>query len=252
METLKAIIIDDEKFCIETLEWELEQHCSDVEVLATCQGGEQGILAIKTHQPDVIFLDIEMPYMNAFEMLQQIEDIQFDIIFTTAYDKFAIKAIKVSAMDYLLKPIGKEELKAAVQKVQAKRKKNGSGTNLQILMEQLLLNQQDIRKIALPTIDGLELIRIDHLMYVRADSNYTHFHTLSGRKIIISRTLKQIEEILSEYSYFCRIHQTYLVNLHHVERYQKGSGGSLVMTDDAILPVARNRKEPLMMRLQTI
>lgn len=252
MNRINAIIIDDEKFCIETLRYELEKNCPEVNIVATCENGREGIEAIKRHQPDIIFLDIEMPYMNAFEMLQEIDEIDFDIIFTTAYSQFAIKAIKVSALDYLLKPVGKEELQAAVSKITSKPQKGVTGKSIQILMEQLLMNQQDIRKIALPTIDGLEMVRVDQLILVEADSNYTHFHLLSGKKIIISRTLKQVEEMLLEYPFFFRIHQTYLINLHHVEKYQKGRGGSLVMINEAILPVARNRKESLMLKLQTI
>ncbi|MBI5915916.1 MAG: response regulator transcription factor [Bacteroidetes bacterium] len=255
MKKIPAIIIDDEKFCIETLQWEIEQNCPEVEVVATCQSGEEGIAAIERHQPSVVFLDIEMPYMNAFEMLQELGSIDFDIIFTTAYDQFAIKAIKVSALDYLLKPIGKEELVAAVAKLKSKKEKGVSGKSLRLLMEQLLVNQHEVRKIALPTLEGLELVRLDQIVFVEADSNYTHFHLLSGKKIIISRTLKQVEEMLADQPAeggFFRVHQTYLVNLHHVERYHKGSGGSLDMVNNAVVPVAKSRKELLMHHLQII
>ena len=252
MDKIRAIIIDDEKYCIETLRWELEQNCPEVEILCTCQSGEEGIKAIKGFKPEVIFLDIEMPYMNAFEMLQKLENIDFDIIFTTAYNQFAIKAIKVSALDYLLKPIDTEELVAAVKKIKQKEKNPISGKGLRTLMEQMLANQSDIQKIALPTIEGLELVRTDHIVLVEADSNYAHFHLLDGKKIIISKTLKQVEELLSDFTNFLRIHQSYLINLHHVERYHKGSGGSVVMCTDAQIPVARSKKEPLMQRLYTL
>ncbi|HMR42517.1 MAG TPA: LytTR family DNA-binding domain-containing protein [Saprospiraceae bacterium] len=250
MKKIRAIIIDDEKFCIETLQWEIEQHCPEIQVVETCQSGEEGIRAIRQWSPEVVFLDIEMPYMNAFEMLQALDVIDFDIIFTTAYDQFAIKAIKISALDYLLKPVGGAELRAAVDKLHSKQQKGASGKSIRILMEQLLANQLEVQKIALPTIEGFELVRLDQITYVAADSNYSIFHLLSGKKIIISRTLKQVETMLEENDYFFRVHQTYIVNLHHVERYNKGIGGSLQMTDDTLIPVAKSRKEFLIRRLQ--
>ncbi len=127
MKKLRVLLIDDELFCLETLKWELDQHCPEVEVLAMCQSGAEAIQAIKTHEPDAVFLDIEMPYMNAFEKLRT-DTINFSIVFTTAYDRFAIHAIKVNALDYLLKPIGSDELKSAVQKIRSHHQINVSGT----------------------------------------------------------------------------------------------------------------------------
>jgi two-component system, LytTR family, response regulator len=249
---LSSVIIDDEMFCIETLKYEIERSCPEVSVVASAQSGQKGIEIIKEHHPDIVFLDIEMPYMNAFEMLQQLDEIDFDIIFTTAYNQFAIKAIKVSALDYLLKPVGKEELIAAVDKVTRKSYQGVSGKGLQLLMEQMLTNQHDVRKIALPTVNGLEMIRTDHIVVVEADSNYTIFNLLDGKKVIIAKTLKQIEEMLAEQNQFIRVHQSYMVNLHHVERYDKGKGGSLLMVNNARVPVSRSKKEPLVTRLTSM
>jgi two-component system LytT family response regulator len=249
---LNAIIIDDEMFCIETLKYEIERCCPNVDVVATAQSGQNGIEMIKEYNPDVVFLDIEMPYMNAFEMLQHLDDINFDIIFTTAYNQFAIKAIKVSALDYLLKPVGKDELVAAVDKVSRKSHTGISGKSLQLLMEQMLSNQHDVRKIALPTVHGLEMIRTDHIVVVEADSNYTVFRLLDGKKLIIAKTLKQVEEMLSEQNQFLRVHQSYMVNLHHVERYDKGKGGSLLMVNETRIPVSRSKKDPVVSRLTSM
>lgn len=252
MEKIKAIIIDDEKFCIETLLWEIERNCPEIQIVATCKNGEEGICEINKHHPQLVFLDIEMPYMNAFEMLQHFETIDFDIVFTTAYDQFAIKAIKVSALDYLLKPIGRTELLEVVTKLKAKKEKGISGKSLRMFMEQILTSQHDVQKIGLPTLEGYELVKLDQILYVEADSNYSHFHLINGKKIIISRTLKQVEEMLHEHDCFFRVHQSYLVNLHHIERYNKGSGGSLIMSNDAQIPVAKPKKELLLERLQTL
>lgn len=250
MKKLRVLLVDDELFCLETLKWEIEQHCPEVEVLAMCQSGAEAIKAIHNYQPDAVFLDIEMPYMNAFEMLQELDTIHFSIVFTTAYDQFAIHAIKVNALDYLLKPIGSEELKAAVQKIQNHHQSNVSGNNLRSLMEHLLANQHEVKKIALPTMQGLELVRIDQIVYVEADSNYTNFHLLSGTRIIISKTLKQIEESLKEHDCFLRTHQSFLVNTRLIDRYHRGSGGNLDMANGATVPVAQSRKEEVLLRLK--
>lgn len=252
MKKIRAIIIEDESFCIETLKWELQQNCPEVELVASCQNGAEGLKAIAEFNPDLIFLDIEMPYMNAFEMLQQVSEINFDIIFTTAYDQFALNAIKFSALDYLLKPVSSQELRAAIDKLSVKSEPGISGKRLQHLMEQLIANQHEIRKIALPTIDGLELIRLDQIVSVEADSNYSVFHLLSGNKLIISRTLKQVEEMLAEHDYFFRSHQSFIANLHHVERYNKGSGGSLDLVNQIVIPVAKSRKDELLIKLQNL
>lgn len=252
MKTVKAILIDDERFCLETLEWELEQNCPEVEIAAICEGGEDGLKAIEKHRPDVVFLDIEMPYMNAFQMLEKVDEIDFDVIFTTAYDRFAIKAIKLSALDYLLKPIGGDELKEAVKKVKQREKKGISMPDFQSLIKSLHEERKEVRRVALPTLEGLELVRVDKILYAEADSNYTHFHLHQGSKIIISRTLKQVEEMLTQHSEFLRIHQSYLVNLNYIERYRKGSGGSVTLSNNAVLSVARNRKESLLEKLQNL
>ncbi len=250
MKKLRVLLIDDELFCLETLKWELEQHCPEVEILALCQSGTEAIQAIQTHEPDAVFLDIEMPYMNAFEMLQELDTINFSIVFTTAYDQFAIHAIKVNALDYLLKPIGSEELKSAVQKIRSHHQTNVSGNNLRSLMEHLLANQHEVQKIALPTMQGLEMVRVDQIVFVEADSNYTHFHLLSGNKILISKTLKQIEESLKEHDCFIRTHQSFLVNTRLIDRYHRGSGGSLDMANGVQVPVSQSRKDDVLMRLK--
>src|SRR4030095_9874292 len=171
---IKAIIIDDEIHCRKTLSMLLEEHCPDVQVVEQCEDGEAGILAIQKLNPDIVFLDIEMPGMNGFEMLQKLPAINFEIIFTTSYDQYAIKAFKFSALDYLLKPVDRQELKTAVQKV-VQRLSRPVPQQLEILLQKLYQPTSSIRKIALPTMDGLQMIPIDSIVSCASDSNYTIF-----------------------------------------------------------------------------
>src|SRR5688500_17263056 len=192
---IKAILVDDEKHCRETLSIQLEKYCSEVQLLAQCNSAVQGLEAIAQYQPDVVFLDVEMPKMNGFEMLQQFSQIPFDVIFTTGYDAYAIKAIRFSAIDYLLKPIDKDELRKAVGKVQQKTAHN-LAQQLEVLLDKLGKKQDVMQKIALPTLEGFELVPLETIIKCEADSNYTYFYLKNGRKIIVSRTLKEIEELL--------------------------------------------------------
>ncbi len=250
---IRALIIDDEKFAIETLQYEIERNCPEVEIVKVCQGGNEGLEAINRYQPDIVFLDIEMPYMNAFEMLAELDKIDFKIIFTTAYDQFAIKAIKVNALDYLLKPIGKEELINAVSKAKSTLETPVKESNIMNLLTQMLEDQNNIKKIGLPTIDGIEMIRVDHIICVKADSNYSTFTLLDGKRIIISKTLKYVEEkYFKDCKVFFRVHQSYLINLTHVDKYSRGAGGTIHMCNSKIIPVSRVKKEELITRLNIV
>ena len=241
---IKAILVDDEKHCRETLSIQLEKYCSEVNLLAQCNSAEQGLEAIALHQPDVIFLDVEMPKMNGFEMLQQFSHIPFEVIFTTGYDAYAIKAIRFSAIDYLLKPIDKDELRKAVGKVSQKTSHN-LNQQLDILLGRLGTKQVSLQKIALPTLDGFELVPIEDILHCEADSNYTHVVLKRSKKVLVSRTLKEIEELLEGHA-FLRIHHSYLVNLNEIVRYIRGEGGYLIMSDNTSITVSRSRKDALL------
>jgi two-component system LytT family response regulator len=244
---LKAIIIDDEPYCCETIATFLKEF-DNVRVLAQCSDGIQGIEAILKHKPDVVFLDVEMPKMNGFEMLQELPTIDFEIIFTTSYDQYALKAIHFSAIEYLLKPIDEEELHHAIDKVR-RRKNNPISQQLEILMHKLSEPKSKLSKIALPTMDGLEMISIDSIVYCESASNYTIVHSKDNPKIVVSRTLKQMGELLLDYS-FLRVHRCFLVNINEVERYMKGEGGYLKLSNGATIDVSKNRKELLLSILQ--
>jgi len=238
---MTAILIDDEPHCTRTLKWELEQHCPEVEVVGVCNSGEDGLKAIGEKKPDVVFLDIEMPGMNGFDMLQQLGKVDFQVIFCTAYDQYAIKALKLSATDYLLKPVDSSELQAAVDKAS---RKSSPVTHEQIneLISSMRHPGRELRRIALSTTDGLEFIDTDRILYCESQSNYTNIILEDGRKVLLSKTLKEVDELLTGFGFF-RAHKSHLINLRHVTKYVRGEGGYVVMRNGAAITIARSRRE---------
>jgi len=245
---IKSIIIDDEIHCRKTLVMLLKEYCPDVQVKEQCEDGESGLAAIQSIKPDLVFLDIEMPNMNGFEMLEKLPGINFEIIFTTSYDQYAIKAIRFSALDYLLKPVDREELQRSVQKV-SHRLQFPLPQQLEILLQKLHQPVSAIQKIALPTMEGLQMIALDSIISCASDSNYTILLLKNKQKLVVSRTLKEIEEMLEDYS-FLRVHNSYVINLNEVNKYIKGEGGYVVMSDDSSVDVSRSRKEMLLKKLR--
>jgi len=237
---MKAVIIDDEQHGITTLTWSLQQYCKEVEVIGFAHNGEDGYNLIQQMVPDLVFLDIEMPILSGIDMLIKFNDIPFKVIFTTAYDKYAIKAIKLNALDFLLKPIDKDELIFAIAKAQKE---------MNVVSKVQLQNLHDIHKtkvvdkIALSLSNGLHFINISEIIRVEADGNYSKFHLLDNRKLLLSKTLGDAEEILSEDPNFYRIHKSHLINLKHVTRYIRGEGGEIVMSDGASIAISRSKKE---------
>jgi two-component system LytT family response regulator len=219
-----------------------------VQVDATCYSGEEALQLLKQKSFDLMLLDIEMPRMNGFQLLEQVQDLNFQVVFTTSFDQYAIKAIQFSALDYLLKPVDREELKSAVEKAR-KRIQPALGNQLELLLHKLRLPAQQVKQIALPTLDGLQMVPIDSIISCSASSNYSIIALKDEQKLTVSRTLKDIEEMLEEYS-FLRVHHSYLVNLHEVRKYVKGEGGMLVMSDGSSIDVSRSKKEQLLKRLQ--
>lgn len=248
MNPITAIIIDDETHCRETLEWEIRENCSQVTVLEKCASAFEGMHAIRKLKPDVVFLDIEMPKMNGFEMLQEMGPMNTKVIFTTAYDQFAIKAFRVSALDYLVKPIDGEELKQAVDKVLPKGGADLHNEQLELLLEKIQSPHQ-ISRIAFPTQEGLEIVPSDLILHAESQNNYTYLYFSDGRKLVVSKTLKEVEELMPEPG-FLRVHHSHIVNLQHVRKYIRGDGGYLVLIDDSHINVSRSRKEDLLNALK--
>jgi two-component system LytT family response regulator len=239
---LAAIIIDDETNSRNALLQKIAKHCPEVTVIAECENGEQGIESIEIKKPDIVFLDVEMPRMNGFTMLQQLKNKNFEVIFITAYDHYAIKAIKFSALDYLLKPVEVEDLKAAVEKVTQKRKQLDGNKRVELLLQNFLEEKAAHQRIAIASMEGLQFVPTDDIIYLEANSNYTGFYLTGNRKIMAAKTLKDFEEILPP-SMFIRIHHSYIINKNGVEKYIKGEGGQVVMKNGVMLDVARRKKE---------
>jgi two-component system LytT family response regulator len=242
---IKVLLVDDEKHCLETLSWQLTKFCPHVEIVAACNSADQALEVLRNNTVDLTFLDIEMPHMNGFEMLQQFKRIPFEIIFTTAYDMFAVKAFKFSALDYLLKPIDKDELILAVEKVKHKRAQPILPEQLNILFQSLYQQAQPSQKIALPTMDGLEFIKAEDIVHCQSEGNYTHIYLKDGAKFLICRTLKETEELLDGHN-FLRVHHSHLINLNHIKKYVKGDGGYVIMSNNTSISVSRSRKEELL------
>lgn len=238
---LNAILIDDEENSRSSLKEKLLSHCPQVKVTTLCDNAAKGIEAIDNLQPDIVFLDIEMPVMNGFVMLQQIKYKNFELIFTTAYDHYAIKAIRYSALDYLVKPIEVGDLKAAVSKAEEKRSRSYPNPQIELLVEQLINKKNPYSRIAIPTLEGLQFIKIENIIYLEASSNYTHIFTTDKKKYIGSHTLKDFEDMLPP-EIFLRIHNSYIINKNFTEKYIRGDGGQVVLTNGITLDVAKRKK----------
>jgi two-component system LytT family response regulator len=245
---IKAIIVDDELGARESLSKMLEKNCKQIEVVAKVDSMLAAFEAITNKEPDLVFLDIEMPNGNAFDLLEKFKTINFNIIFTTAYDHYAIKAIKFSAVDYILKPIDPEELILAVKRFE---EKTGKSATLDKQFKTLLSNvrpENKLKKVGIPDGDGLIFINLSDIIRCDSDGNYTFFILTSGKKIIASRTLGEYEQMFAEDNFF-RIHRSHLINLEHVKKYIKGEGGYVVMSDNSQVEVSRRNKTDFLEKL---
>ena len=245
---IKAIIVDDEPNCCEILATLLERYCPQVKVADICYSGQAALNSIIEVEPDIVFLDIEMPHMNGFELLEKLQSVNFKLIFTTSYDQYAIKAIRFSALDYLLKPIDREELQSAVKKAMQELGKP-MPQQLEVLMQKFNKTGNGGQKIALPTMEGLQLIAIGSIISCASDRNYTTIYLKEKKKMLISRPLKEMEELLEDHS-FLRVHHSYLVNLKEIDKYIRGEGGYLIMSDGSVVDISRSKKELLVSKLQ--
>lgn len=238
---MKAIIVDDELDSLETMTVLIEKFCPNVNIIGTENSPERAIALINELKPDLLFLDISMPIMNGFEVLKQLSYKGAEVIFTTAYDEFAIEGFQVGAVHYLLKPIDIKELKKAVERASEKLalKANQSAT--------LISNQS---KVAIPILKGLELVDVNSIIRCEADSNYSIIFTVSS-KVVISRTLKELEQSLAGYD-FIRVHHSHLINLAHLTIYIKGDGGQVILSNGDRINVSRSRKERLLEKLRKL
>jgi len=244
---IRSIIIDDEQHCIRALLNDLLKNCPSVEVLDTCNSAKEGMLSIKKHKPDLIFLDVEMPWMNGFEMLELLGDLSSSIIFTTAHDEFAAKAFRISAVDYLLKPVDANDLKTAVQKVERKMSEGGSLEHISNLLRNIKQPSGD-QKIALPQREGYEFVEVSSILYCLAEGAYTKVVLENKRSMLISRALGDVEELLPP-DMFQRIHHSSLVNVSYISQFLRTDGGYVVLGNGEKLAVSKSKKDGLMERL---
>ncbi|MEO6813264.1 MAG: LytTR family DNA-binding domain-containing protein [Ginsengibacter sp.] len=235
-----AIIIDDEMKGRIALSQKLHDYCKDVRLTGEAENGEEGIRLIEKLKPDIVFLDIEMPRMDGFEMLLQLPEKNFDLIFTTAYDQYAIKAIKYAAFDYLLKPVDIEELQTAVSR-STQPHINNTEKKLEVL-DQNLHGKAILNKIAIPSMDGILFFNLSDIIHLEASNNYTLIYFNNQPKLLTSKTLKDFEELLPQDIFF-RAHHSHLINLNYIKRYIKGDGGQIEMQNGTYIDVARRKKE---------
>lgn len=244
MHKIKTILVDDEDHCIDILKYELKSF-PEIEILGSCNDGHEAVTLIKKEKPDLVFLDIDMPFMNGFDVIRALDGIHFNVIFVTAFDQYALKAFRYSALDYLLKPVEKMELKEAIEKVKKSSSQNIQKDQMDLLLNTITQPKPQYSKILLPAQDGLEFVALDDIIRAQADSNYTHVYLEGGRRLIISKALKQVEILLDDERFF-RTHQSHLIHLNKIKRYARGEGGYLIMNDESIVSVARGMREKLL------
>jgi two-component system, LytTR family, response regulator len=241
---MTAILIDDELNCLDALEADLNEYCPEIKILAKFQSPLIALEQLKVLNPTIVFLDIEMPFLNGFEFLKKVENINFEVIFITAYDQFAIKAFQFSAVDYLLKPVDSNLLIQAVQKVK-KYSKTFDNQRLSLVLESLKNIQQNINLFGLLTSSGIEFIDSDKISIISIEDEQTTVYLINGEKIVTSKTMKEMEKTLENRN-FLRVHLSYIINLNQVKKYINGDGGELLMNDGRIIPVSRNGKPKLL------
>jgi two-component system, LytTR family, response regulator len=248
---IEAIIVDDEKPARETIANIIKLYCSDVSVIAEAEDISSAFKAIEQHKPQLVFLDIDMPGGSGFDLLKKFNPLPFHVVFITAYQEHAVKAFKFSAIDYILKPINPDELIEAVKKTKSLLEKNSLSVRLDAFLNYFHQPNSDNKRIVLKTSDQIYIINVKDIVRCESDGNYTYFFTIDGKKILVSTTIKEYEEMLSGFHFF-RTHQSHLVNTNFIERFDKKDGGSVIMKDNSSIPVAVRKKEALLSLLSRI
>lgn len=245
---MKSIIIDDEQDSRETLQNYVAKYCPDVSIVAECVNIIEAEKALSAHQPDFVFLDIEMPYGNAFDLLDKLKKIDFEIIFVTAFNQYAVQAFNLSAAHYLQKPVDIDELIQAVDKVKKRLATSNEINHSKILMDNLSALNTQHQKVVLPLMDGFMVVKLQEIVYCEAQDNFTCFYLTDGQKPLICRKLKFYENTLSQHG-FCRVHRSFMINLEYVKRYIKGKGGTVIMENGKEIQVANARKQEFLGRM---
>jgi two-component system, LytTR family, response regulator len=239
---LQVIIVEDEPRGRETLKNLLTEYCTDIEIAGMAGTVKEGIDVIRNRRPDLVFMDIELHSGTGFEILENVDRFDFEVIFTTAFENYAIRAIKFSAIDYLLKPIDISELREAVEKARQRRELNLQNNKLWNLVQNFNRQKDDQKIITLSTADGFEFVEIADIVKLEADGAYTLFFIKPNRKLLVSKNLKEYETLLTEYNFY-RVHHSCLINLNEVEKYVKSEGGYIVLKDGSTANISQRRKE---------
>lgn len=239
---INTILIDDEVTGLESLKLSIEKYCPDIAVKGAFKSPQLGLAGIRKIKPDLVFLDVQMPQMSGFDVLQQASPINFDVIFVSAYDQYAIKAIRFSALDYLLKPVDVDELIHAVRKAKDRVNKKSSIYQYQSVLNNIQLKSGKIEKLAVPTADGIDFFETRDIIYCKADGSYTVIMLKNNQRVFVCKNLIDFENLLIE-SGFCRVHHSHLINLSHVQKYVKGEGGYVILTDNHHVDISRRKKE---------
>jgi two-component system, LytTR family, response regulator len=248
MEQLTAIILDDEPKNVQLLRNLLEMHCPQIKVVASETDAPRGLELINELQPELVFMDVEMPHLNGFEVLKKLEPVNFEVIFVTAYGKYAVEAFEHHATGYVTKPVNAEKLVATIETAAARIRQKSINKNLFTLLEQST-KQASPNKIPLSTSNGLVFVKINDIVYCESSGNYTHFYMTDDKKIVVSRQLGEYERLLPENT-FIRIHDKFIINLSYITEYLKGSGGDVVLENGKTIPVAARRKEEFLLRFE--
>ncbi len=244
---IKAIIVDDELTAIKSLQWEIENFCDNIEVTDSFTNPREAISAINYIKPDCVFLDIEMPEMDGFQLLEKLDFRGFDLIITTAYDSYALKAFKESALDYLLKPVDTDDLIKAVTKIQVNKSENSLGKELFNIIERIK-PQNNFNKITLALSGKTMYVEPHEILYCKSDGNYTEVFFMNNEKELISKKIKDIELMINNPLFF-RIHNSYLVNINHIREFVKSDGQYIILDDSTNLPVSRSKRKELQEKL---
>ncbi len=238
---IRAIIIDDEKTSRDALLGLITRYCNNVTIIDQANGYKTGVAAIHKHKPELVFLDVQMPDGSGFQLLEDVKGIDFEVIFTTAFDQYAIKAIKCSALDYLLKPIVPTDLVGAIQKFEKKKSKFDISTEIDVLLKNIK-SSNGPQQIVLNTAERMHVVLYKDIIRCESDDYYTRFFLTNGTSLLISKTLKENEELLGD-EQFMRPHKSHLVNIKHIKGFIKAEGGSILMSDGKTIPVSRRKRE---------
>ncbi len=247
---IKTILVDDEPRGINTLKKILELHCPEVQVIACCENADDAKMKIEALKPDLVFLDIAMPGKSGLSMLSEMDEILFQIIFVTAHNEYSIQAFQYSAVDYLLKPVHEDQLINAVKRVEKKIPNSSLNKNIETLLYNFQQHKKnDEMKLCISSLKGFHVVLLDNILYCESEASYTVFYLSDGQKVMASRSIMEYEQLL-EQNDFVRIHRSYLVNLNHIKEYQRGEGGSVLMSNNVVVEVSRRKKEMFIAKMK--